>query len=441
MNSTFFKLAMVGLSLSFTTILCAGGFQLTEMSAKKLGQANAGAAAYGDDASTIFFNPAGLAKLEDTQISTNLSAVNIEADFDKTSASDAIGNPLTGGEGGDIGELGIIPATFFASPGDSISWGIGIHAPFGLTTNYDDDSIFRYQADETAVTIIDINPAIAWEVSEQFAVGFGLDVQYMHVELTSSVDFGAVCLGATMDPALCAGFGLFPQQADGTSNVSGDGIAFGWNMGFMWDPTENLTIGLSHRSSVEHELDGDAEFTNVPALFTGMGLFQNGEIFADFDSPELTMLAAKWVLNDKWTLAADISHTKWSNFEELRIRYASPTQPDSAESFDWEDVQKTSVGLEYKYSDDLTLRTGYSSDESPINEAERSVRLPSADRQWLAVGGSYQWSDKTSIDVAYVRLFVDDPITLDRTGLTGDRIVGNYLAQAEIVSFQLNHKF
>ena len=441
MKSPIFKLATFGLSLSFTTILCAGGFQLTEMSAKKLGQANAGAAAYGDDASTIFFNPAGLAKLKDTQISTNLSAVNIEADFDKTSATDAIGNPLTGGEGGDIGELGIIPATFFASPGDSVSWGIGIHAPFGLTTNYEDNSIFRYQANESSVTIIDINPAIAWEISEQFALGFGLDIQYMHVELTSSIDFGAVCIGATMDPALCGGFGLLPQQADGTNKVEGDGFAYGWNLGFMWDATENLSIGLSHRSSVEHELEGDAEYTNVPGLFTQMGLFQNGRIEAEFDSPELTMLAAKWDLNDKWTLAADISHTKWSNFEELRIKFDSPTQPDSAETFGWHDVQKTSVGLEYKYSDDLTLRTGYSSDESPINEAERSVRLPSADRQWLAVGGSYQWSDKTSIDLAYVRLFVDDPITLDRTGLTRDRIVGNYMAQAEIVSFQLNHKF
>ena len=172
-----------------------------------------------------------------------------------------------------------------------------------------------------------------------------------------------------------------------------------------------------------------------------MGLFQNGPIKAEFNSPELTMLATKWDLNDNWTLAADISNTKWSNFEELRIKFDSPTQPDSAETFGWYDVQRTSVGLEYKYSDDLTLRTGYSADESPINEEERSVRLPSTDRQWLAVGASYQWSDKTSIDLAYVRLFADDPIHLDRSGSTGDRIVGNYQVQAEIISFQLNHHF
>ena len=209
----------------------------------------------------------------------------------------------------------------------------------------------------------------------------------------------------------------------------------------MWDATEDLTFGLSHRSSVEHELEGDAEFTNTPALFTSMGLFQNGDIEAEFNSPELTMLAVKWDLNDKWTLAADISHTKWSNLEELRIEFANPAQPDSAEPFEWSDVQRTSVGLEYKYSDELTFRTGYSADESPINEEERSVRLPSADRDWLAVGATYQWSEKTSFDLAYVRLLVDDPIELDRTGPTGDRIVGTYEAEAEIVSFQLNHSF
>jgi len=383
---------------------------------------------------------------------TNISAVAIESDFDKTSATDAIGNPITGGEGGGIGELGIIPATFYASPGDNISWGIGIHAPFGLTTNYDDDSIFRYQANESAVTIIDINPAIAFKVNEDLSLGFGLDAQYMHVELSSSIDFGAVCLGATMDPALCGGLDLLPQQADGTNEISGDGFAFGWNMGLMWDATENLTFGLSHRSSVEHELEGEAEFTNPPQLFRNMGLFLDSNIEAEFNSPELTMLAAKFDINDKWTLAADISHSQWSNFEELRIDFVSTIetpetpsmpsiQPDSAETFAWSDVQRVSVGLEYAYSDKWTFRTGYAFDESPINPEERSVRLPSADRDWFSLGTTYQWSNKTSLDFAYVRVFADDPIELDRTSPTGDRIVGNYEAEAEIISFQLNHRF
>jgi long-chain fatty acid transport protein len=422
-------------------LLNAGGFQLTEMSAKKLGQANAGAAAYGDDASTIFWNPAGLTNLEGAQVSSNISAVNIEADFDKTLAVDAIGNPLTGGEGGDIGTLGIVPATFYARPGDKFSWGVGLHAPFGLSTDYNDDSIFRYQANESNVRVIDINPAMALKVSDTLSLGLGLDIQHLDVELSSSVDYGAVCLAATMDPNGCAAFGLLPQQADGTNTVSGDGIAVGWNIGAMWN-LERLSIGLSHRSSVKHKLEGDAVFTNVPALFSAMGLFQNGVIRANFDSPELTMLAAKFDVNDHWTIAADISNTQWSNFEELRIRFDNPVQPDSAETFAWKDVQRISAGVEYKYSDDWTFRSGVSYDESPINPHERSVRLPSSNRTWVAIGTSYQWSKKTSLDAGFVHLFVDDPIELDRTGATaGDRIVGAYTADAEILSFQINHSF
>ncbi|NNM14694.1 MAG: transporter, partial [Gammaproteobacteria bacterium] len=213
---------------------------MTEMSAKKLGQANAGAAAYADDASTIFFNPAGLSKLKNRQISTSLSAVNIKSDFDKTSALDVIGNPLSGGEGGDIGKLGIVPATFYAHPGENFTWGVGIHAPFGLTTEYHADSLFRYQAIESSVRVIDINPAMAWKIHEDFSIGLGLDIQYMDVELTSAVDYGAVCLGATMDPGLCAAFGLNPQQVDGSNKVGGDGVAYGWNLGFMWDASDAL---------------------------------------------------------------------------------------------------------------------------------------------------------------------------------------------------------
>ncbi|NNM13922.1 MAG: hypothetical protein HKO58_06340, partial [Gammaproteobacteria bacterium] len=243
------------------------------------------------------------------------------------------------------------------------------------------------------------------------------------------------------DPGLCAAFGLNPQQVDGSNKVGGDGVAYGWNLGFMWDASDALSLGLSHRSSVEHELEGQAEFNNVPELFTNMGLFQNGTIQADFDSPELTMLAAKYQLNYRWTLAADAARTQWSNFKELRIRFDNPVQPDSAEEFDWLDVTRFSGGTEYHYSDKLTLRAGVSFDESPINEAERSVRLPSADRVWYAMGGSYQWSAKTSFDAAYVYLTVDDPITLDRTGATGDRIVGTYEGDASIFSLQLNHSF
>lgn len=443
MNTNKLKCILLGAGLTLSSSLLAGGFQLTEMSAKKLGQANAGAAAYGDDASTIFWNPAGLAKLDDSQVASSVSLVSIKTDFDKSLAVDAIGNPLTGGEGGDIGKLGVIPATFYAHPGETFSWGIGLHAPFGLTTEYDSDSIFRYQAIESAVTVIDVNPAMAWKVSENFSVGLGLDIQYMDVKLTSAVDYGAVCLGATMDPGLCSVLGLNPQKADGSTEVAGDGVAFGWNVGVMWDVSDRLSLGLSHRASVEHELEGDAEFENTPVLFTDMNLFVPTEIEADFDSPELTMLAAKFDINDRWTIAADISDTKWSNFEELRIRFVgdNSNQPDSAEAFEWENVQRISTGLEYKYSDVLTLRAGLSFDESPINEEERSVRLPSADRVWHALGASYQWKEKTSFDVGYVYINVDGPIALDRTGPTGDRLVGEYEGDANILSFQVNHKF
>jgi len=419
------------------------------LDAKKLGQANAGAAAYGDDASTIFWNPAGLRKLKDRELVTNLSLININTDFDKTLATDAIGSSLTGNNGGDIADLGVVPAVFYASPGENFSWGIGLHVPFGSGTEYDSDSIFRYQAVNTDVQVIDINPAIAWSSNSGKAhFGLGVDIQRMAVELSSTVDYGAVCfasVGAVNPaaiPSLCINNGLSPQNADGLSVLEGDSWSFGYNLGVMFDVADNLTFGLSYRSSVDHDLEGDATFANAPALFTGQGLFVDTDIEAGFESPSLTMVAAKWDVNSNWTIAADYSYSTWSSFESLDVDFLEPSlQPNTVELFEWEDVSRYGLGVEYKHSNQWIFRTGVAYDESPISEAVRGPRLPSSNRTWLSLGASYNLASGSSIDAAYVRFFIDDPIAFNRTGTLGDTISGQYKANANVLSFQYTHKF
>jgi long-chain fatty acid transport protein len=143
------------------------------------------------------------------------------------------------------------------------------------------------------------------------------------------------------------------------------------------------------------------------------------------------------------TYLADITWTGWSSFDELRIKYDNPDQPDSVTTEDLNDTMRYSVGIDYQYTDKLVLRTGIAYDETPVPSPERRTpRLPGNDRTWLSFGASYQYSQQLSFDVGYSHLFVDDPKinnefesgipTLEAT-LTGD-----YEASVDIFSAQLN---
>lgn len=433
-------------------VASASGFQLSEYSAESLGRANSGGAAMADDATALAWNPANLVLIDDPEFVISSSVVRLGADFTKISATDALGQPLAGGEGGSVGKLGLVPAMYWAQRlNERTVWGVSFTSPFGLSTDYDPDSIFRYQTVYNKVAILQINPAIGWQVSDNFSLGFGIDFQYMTVKLTQMVDYGTVCFGQ-LDPLTCQGFGLVPQQRDGYAELEGDGTGWGFNFGATYH-YDSGRVGMQYRSSVSHSLDGTGKFLAVPPQFLGLGVFQNSGIEADFKSPELISLSWYHQLNDQWAISADYSYTGWDSFQELLVRYDNPLQPPTREEFAWTNVSRYSFGVDYELNSDWTLRAGYAFDESPVvepvpfgtgltsPEPSRSARLPDADRQWISFGASWSLEDNLQVHLSYNHLFLDDDIRLDHTGSMNDRIIGTFEADADIISFQMNHQF
>ena len=434
------KIAIVIASALLPVQAFAAGFQISEQSVRGLGRANAGGAALGEDATTIFFNPAGLMRLKKTEIVGGFSLIDLNTDFDRTTTVDAIGQPLSGGEGGDIGDTAVVPSAYFAMPiNDKMAWGIGINAPFGLKTEYEPTSVFRYQAILSDVKLININPTFAYRLNDVVSLGIGLNWQRMEVELSNAVDFGAVCFGQ-VDPVTCTSLGLLPQSADGLAFVEADSDAIGWNVGVLVE-TGETRFGFSYRSRIDHDLEGTATFTNAPALFTAAGVFVNTVAKADFETPEIFILSFAHDLGEKWILSADITRTGWDTFRELRIRFDNPAQPDRVEEENWKDSYKYSVGLDYMLNDKWTLRGGVALDETPIPEEFRTARLPDDDRNWLSLGASYQPNDKLSFNIGYAHLFISDDIFFDQTGSTGDRVAGTFEADADILGFEIGYVF
>ncbi|MDQ2068430.1 OmpP1/FadL family transporter [Natronospira bacteriovora] len=436
---------LLGAAMAVPMTASGAGFSLIEQGVRGLGNAYAGGAAVADDASTIYFNPAGMTRLDRREWTGGVSVIDLRGDFTKESATDAIGQPLSGGEGGNIGHgASPVPNLYYHTKiNDTTHFGLGIGAPFGLATDYEEDSIFRYQARLSEVAIVNINPSMAWKVHDNWSVGVGLNIQYMQVELSNAVDFGAVCF-SQVDPTTCSALGLTPQNADGSAVIEGSGMGYGFNIGVLGEH-ENTRVGIHFRSQVKHDLTGDARFEGRPAIFADPTAehnpFDNSRVDASFRAPYSLSMSFAHDMTDRFTLLGDATYMGWSSFDELRVEYRNPAQPDTVEAQNYKNDMRYGLGFNFTHSDRWILRGGIAYDESPVRTEHRTARLPDDDRTWFSLGATYRHSANSEFDFAFTHLMLDDEIPLDHTGSQGDRIVGTYEVSANIVGIQWRYLF
>lgn len=378
------------------------GFALIEQNASGLGNAYAGQAAAATDASTVFFNPAGMTLLPDRQVVMAGHLIRPQADFSGT-VSPAIG----GGNGGDAGGLALVPNAYFAfrlTP--DVHLGIGMNAPFGLKTEYDSTWKGRTQAIKSELKTININPSIAWNASQSFSIGAGLNIQYAEATLSN----------------LAGGAGV--------ATVRGDDYGWGYNLGALWTLGDATRIGLAYRSEVEYTLEGTVGFSVLGAL--------NGPVTADATLPASASLSLFHKLNDRVDVLADVSWMGWRSFDELRIVRASGALL-SLTPENWKDSYRYSLGMNYRVDSNWLLRGGVAFDQTPVRDAFRTARIPDEDRTWLALGAQYRLSPASRLEFGYAHLFVKDA-NLNKTE-NGVTLTGTYDAAVDILSAQFTHSF
>ncbi len=221
--------AIGAMLLSFAAGSAAGaGFAIQENAASGVGNAFAGGAASAENASTVWFNPAGMSKLTSPQVVVAVNLVTPSFKFHDEGSQAAAFQPL-GSSGGDAGSVNVVPNVYLALPiNQAWSIGLGINAPFGLVTEWSGDWIGRYQAVKTDVQTINVNPAVSWRVSDTFAVGAGIDWQHVRAEFTSRVNYsagivqaaGAAAAGGLISPMLIPTIAALTPGLDARSSLN-----------------------------------------------------------------------------------------------------------------------------------------------------------------------------------------------------------------------------
>jgi long-chain fatty acid transport protein len=436
----------------------AAGFALMEQNASGLGNAYSGAAAVAEDASTIFFNPAGVTHLPGRQAVGALSAIKPSTDFGNTGSCTPYLAPafagtsacplgpngnlghFAGGSGGDASGWGFVPAAYLSWQLASNWWvGLGVNAPFGLKTEWDPTWVGRFHAIKSEVMSVNINPTVAWKINDMFSIGGGVNAMWFDADLTSAVSYRAVALGTGIG-GIIAGT---PSGSEGISTIKGDDWGMGWNVGAMVNFSPATRLGVHYRSKIKFTLEGDASFSNRPAALNAV--LPNSDIKADLKLPDTFSIALSHQFTPRWQVVADYTWTGWDTVHDLTVFRANGALLTST-PLRFENSWRAGVGANYQLNPETKLRAGIAYDTTPVQDAFRTPRLPDEDRTWLAGGAQWMLSKQAALDVGLAYLFVKDassalPNQETPTSLPRGSLVGTYDADVWIFSAQVRFNF
>lgn len=426
----------VGLTLTFGVgSAYASSFQLFEYSGAAMGNYGAGGAAEADDATTATTNPAGLVRLQEPTMS--LSAIGLwgQTSFNGVGCGGvgAFCVPAQTHQSGST--YTTIPAFQAAIPINHVlSAGLSVTAPFGLSTDYGNPSPVAYTATLSQIQVIDISPSLGVKVTDKLSVGLGLDAQKMNAKLDQVVNVA---------PSL----GIQDAQAKNTASD----WAYGWNAGALYQFTQATRFGIDFHSHVVHNLSGRSTLTGGY-----YGQVSNGDLASSIPLPAYTTFSGFHQFNAQWSLMGTAVYTNWKEIQELRL--TSVTQPRSVtgvspqvalgiaatqtqfgtvtfpENFD--STWRVALGTDYQLTDRWRFRIGAGHDSSPVNDTDRGVRLPDADRYAVAGGVQCKFTPSASLDAGYTHVFIKDG-SINQQQSTY-KTIGTSDNSANIVGLQLN---
>lgn len=376
----------------------AAGFMLTEQSAGALGRAYAGVGVDGTDLSGVYYNPATMTLHPGTQIQAGFVAVGLDLAFESNDGR------VT--ENGQYNTQAIPHGYISHQINDSMWVGLAMTVPFGMGTEYDDNWEYGNRGISAEVLTFDFNPNVAWKVSDKLSLGVGMSIQYAAADLKMRD-------------------GVIPGDDSLTMNgeVDADSWAWGFNLGLMWSPLENLRFGLSYRSKINHNADGDFTVDNlrlkgqattpetVDQLLQGNGKYAallnaalgTHDATATISTPAWLMATAAWDVNDLLSLYATFRWTDWSSFDTLDIHSPALVTSNGVKTVEnhWQDTYLVSVGADLRFTNWWTFRAGIGYETSAVDDPKyRTAIIPDADRLWLALGSSFHATKNMQIDVS-----------------------------------------
>lgn len=472
-------LALLG-GLMIAAPVQAGGFSTPTYGAPGWGRAFGGGSLFKNDPSSAYNNPAAMAFIDHTIAQQTVDYARVKIKY-SGQAYNYAGNPMTttpvnpdgsfdfspegatvnNNDGGQGGFTAWLPTGFLVIPiGDRFAFGLSQVVPQGMRTTWNEDSKFRDFAVDTKIETVGLTGSLSFKVNDQFSVGGGAIVQRSQGFVSQNVDLLAA---AAQSPEL--GNTPFPPGVgNNLIRVKVDNISVGWFAGVVWKPTLQDSIGLNYHAKIKNKMTGKYNFHTDPFSYNTMtqpGPFGDGKTMVESAYPGLKLFpdgahastqldipataAIDWVhqFNDRLTVGVSAMWTEWSSFQDLTLKSSGETIV--AIPYNYKNAWMTSIGGDYKVTDQLTLRTGVAYDQTPTRNSTRDPRIPDGDRYFLAFGAGYDVKaiPGLTLDAAYSHQFVQKvnikTKNVDRLG--AGQLDGKAESSGDVVSVSATYAF
>lgn len=402
-KNLFTKSALAAAVALLSSNVNAAGFQLNEFSAAGLGRAYSGEGAMADTPASASRNPALLSMYDRPAIS--IGGVFIDPDVDISGRSPS-GQSLNAK---NIAPTAWVPNFHYVQPiNDQWAVGASVTSNYGLATEFNDNYAAGSMGGTTDLTTANLNLSAAYRANEHFSFGLGFDAVYAKAKIDRYAGDLPLLIGSKLPPPYNGMVGQIPANTQ-ISHLKGDEWGFGWNAGILYEVDENNRFGLTYRSEVKIDFDGDYRSdlpTSVNALanqfgIQGLPMGTGGATVPGsltLNLPEMWEISGYHKVAPQWAVHYSMAYTSWSQFEELKAK-GSNGQTLFYKDEGFKDAYRIAIGTTYFYDDNWTFRTGIAFDDSPVPAGTRSISIPDQDRAWISAGTSYAFNKDASVDV------------------------------------------
>lgn len=382
-----------------TSSAWAGGAYIYEIGTPDLGTAAAGRAALAQDASTVVGNPAGMTRLDRSQLTGSLYTILSSTQFDRDS-----GTTTSGGNGFNAGapipSFSTVSVPFPAgslfyvhSLSKDLKLGVGAATAYGGGLNYGKEWVGRYYIQKAQILSATLNPGIAYRVNDWLSLGAGFSVNYVLLSQTAAVN------------------NIAERLPDGRLKFKADDWGFGGNAGVLLEPSARMRFGITYRSPVDLSYSDRIKFTNVgPGLRNALeraGVL-GGETTLDQDAPQTVMASWYYALTDQVALMGNFGWQNWKEYGDVDVTVSSETERSATTDAHFRDTWHQAIGMQYRFAPPWLLSVGFAHDSAPVSKFHRTPTAPYDENLRYGVGLQYDWSEQLTVGVAYEFLDLGD---------------------------------
>ncbi len=429
-TATAAKLALALLGAAAPHACYGSAFSIYEMGVRAAGMGTA-FTAVADDASAIFYNPAGIAFQSGMRM--EMHSIIFSGQF-RFRPNDALPGAVIPEKGfsGTIKPHFLPLATMFVTKQMSpkMTLGFGAFTPFGLADNYtnfnDGDPNLtkftgRFAGTRGGLQAYWLQPTLGYKITDNLAIGLGPAFVHTHLLLEKSflnpyddsLTFGRAAAG-TIFP------GVDKEQAaqviarllpEGRSRLAGTANSPALTAGVMYkNPVKKFNVGFMYRSAVTSHLKGKASFAfgsqypllkYVGADFLGKS-FPNTTMSGTFTTPATYALGFALTKIDKTVISVDVRMQDYKRFKDVPINFGKNTTNDKdsqlpAESrlvFNFNNSWQVAAGAEREINPLTHVRLGWYYDKNPVPDQSVGPVFPDTDRNSFTMGASRKRGNK-----------------------------------------------